>query len=193
MDWEDLVGKAQAGDREAFWTLIEPECERLLRFVRSRVRNPEDALDLTQEILLGARNNLPQLAKSDWFRYWLWGVARNVIASWVRNLRNFPISLTDEHEAELTAAGPEPTAVLELWEEVDALPEEQREVIRLKYAGRCTHAEMAHILGIAESTVNKRLCEAREQLRRRWRGYGSWEGKLFDPEGPTGNGVCPRP
>jgi RNA polymerase sigma-70 factor, ECF subfamily len=165
----------------------------LLRFICSRVRNYEDAQDLTQDVIAAALKNLAQLETPRLFRSWLRGIARNVLLDWVKNLGHVHISLSEEREANLQAVGDGPPALLELWEDVDALPEEQREVIRLKYAGRCTYAEMAAVLGIAESTVSKRLCEAREQLRRRWRGYGSWEGQLFDPDAPASSATTQEP
>ncbi len=161
MDLEYLVRQAQEGDRNAFLILIEPEYEPLLRYMRAHVRKAEDAEDLCHDVLVAALKNLPQLTHRLLFRRWLWRIAENKVRDYIKGLGHVSASLGDEREANLPAASDGMAVRVELWEEVDALPEELRKVVRLRYAAGLTCAKIAKLLRIGESTVRKRLFDAR--------------------------------
>jgi RNA polymerase sigma-70 factor (ECF subfamily) len=182
MEVENLVRRAQEGDGESFLKLIEPEYLRLLSYMRSRIRKREDARDLAQDVITAALEDLRTLRKPASFTYWLWAIARNVVSNYHKDPANAQPSATEEQEAGLAARDDPHSAAYDLWELVDSLPADLREVIHLKYAARFTHAEMAEMLGVAEATVNKRLGDARKLLRQRWRG-GDGTGEL--PALPT--------
>jgi RNA polymerase sigma-70 factor (ECF subfamily) len=54
--------------------------------------------------------------------------------------------------------------------EVEALPEECREVIMLYYYQDLTYRDLAQLLGVSAATVNARLTRARSLLRERLSG-----------------------
>lgn len=62
------------------------------------------------------------------------------------------------------------TKLKELYEEIDRLPAEQREVIDLLYFGRMTQAEAAEVLEVPLSTVKGRLLRAKDALSRAFHG-----------------------
>lgn len=54
-----------------------------------------------------------------------------------------------------------------LQKEINRLPPEQQEVIRLYYTNTFTYKELAKMLGVSTATVNARLTKARQTLRER--------------------------
>ena len=54
-----------------------------------------------------------------------------------------------------------------LAEQVQALPEEYREVLMLYYHQDATYQDLAEMLGVSTATINARLTKARAMLRRR--------------------------
>jgi len=49
---------------------------------------------------------------------------------------------------------------------IEALPARHREVVRLRFYGQATEAEIAAALGIAQGTVKSRMANALGKLRR---------------------------
>ena len=62
---------------------------------------------------------------------------------------------------------PSSRSVVTLPEQVAALPEEYREVIRLYYHENLTYRDLAQMLGVSSATINARLTKARGLLRQR--------------------------
>ncbi len=67
---------------------------------------------------------------------------------------------------DLVTTGPSEDVVA-FWAAVRSLPERQRLVVALHYAGDQTTVEVASILGVPEGTVRSDLSRAREVLRPR--------------------------
>ena len=67
----ELVAKAQAGDLEAMEKLLEQAHTSVSYQCRKMLKRPEDAEDLTQEILLTVYTKLDSLQEPAAFRGWL--------------------------------------------------------------------------------------------------------------------------
>ncbi len=79
-----LVQRYQNGDEEAGNTLCQRYLSVLQRFFKRKIRNPEDAEDLTQETFLAALDSLKKGQSPRVFRSWLYGIATHVIARWIQ-------------------------------------------------------------------------------------------------------------
>src|SRR5947199_9066311 len=72
--WTDLailVRRAQAGDREAFGTLVEQFQRTVHAICLRRLSNPSEALEMTQEVFLHVLVRLDQLREPERFAGWL--------------------------------------------------------------------------------------------------------------------------
>ena len=68
-------------------TIWDDYGKRLRRFLLARVSRPEDADDLTQEILIKVHKNLSQLKEADKIQSWLFQIARNALTDHYRKSR----------------------------------------------------------------------------------------------------------
>jgi RNA polymerase sigma-70 factor, ECF subfamily len=127
------------------------------------------AAHVVQETVLRARHD-PDVADSPApsVRAWLFTVARNIIIDEQRsagfsNEIEVPDSLWSDH------AGPEEVNAavdrLLLGDALAQLPADHRAVVRRAYYQRCTTAQIAADLHIAEGTVKSRLHDALRALR----------------------------
>jgi len=179
MSEDELVRQAQADDRNAFWSLIEPYCEHLLAFMRSQVRNRAEADDLTQETILAVLRSINTLRERGQFRSWFWGIAWHQVQRWFRDLdtrvrpltdlvRN-PEASMDDLEGPFLEPDNQGEQVLDLWDVVDHLPINYATVLRLRYAAALSHQQMRDWLDVPASTINRYLREARQLLGERLR------------------------
>lgn len=134
------------------------------------------AEDLTQQTLIEAwKSDRQPECPMEW-KPWLFGVARNVMYRWRRNLaRDLRRSIVlPESDTILAAAGEdadldtglEQQEVVQLLHDIlDELPIETREVLLLKYIHELPQAEVAEQLGLNEKALEGRLHRGKQKLR----------------------------
>jgi RNA polymerase sigma-70 factor (ECF subfamily) len=177
------VDAFQHGDFAAFDELVRRWERKIHGAIYRVVGSEEEARDVGQETFLKAYRALGSFKREARFSSWLYQIALNLCRDRLRRrkLRQH-VSLEELGDSvrDATPRSPAPSA-LELIERndlsravaaaVDALPDEQREVIVLKEYQGLTFLEIADALGLPPSTVKTRLYrglgQLREQLERR--------------------------
>ena len=165
-----LARRLQARDPAAGAELAERFRESLLRFCWGYLGSTDQAEDAVQDIFckVAAAETIPEL-----FRPWLYKVARNHCLTLRRNRaarkdnRPLPAASQVFHAltGNLTRLARE-EAQDQLIEFAHSLPEDQREMLRLRYVEGLSRAEIAEVLEVGESTVKARLFDAMQVLRR---------------------------
>jgi RNA polymerase sigma factor (sigma-70 family) len=168
-----LLGRAQAGDADAFGVLFERHAPAVLRFCFRRTGNATLAEDLTSIVFLEAWR---VRAKVVFFQGralpWLLGVALNVLRSQTRAERSYREALArlpadDVPEPESEAAIARLDAEREMRDvlkAVEQLGRREREVIELCIWEGLTTEEASLALGISAGAVRSRLSRARRRL-----------------------------
>ena len=156
--------------------IIDSALERyeraLISFARAITGDPESARDAVQETFLrlsrqDVRTLEPRLAA------WLFFVCRNCALDHVRKVARFMGDAIDEEHpsddlspaAEVAAA--EETARLR-WL-IDQLPQQQRELVRLKFEAGLSYKQMGEAMQMSVSNVGVQLHVAMRTLRRLWK------------------------
>ncbi len=121
-----------------------------------------DAEDVAQEALIRAWRSLGSLADEARFDAWLMAIVRNLARNRVRDRAAEPRLV-----APALSERAEGDRVERVRAAVEALPEEQREAVRLRFEADMSYEEIAAALGIAADLVRSRLHEAKETLRQR--------------------------
>ena len=81
---EALVDEARSGSKLAFGLLMK-RYERLVYSIAlARVRNPDSAMDITQNVFIKAHTNLGTFTGAGPFKAWLSRIAYNESISWFR-------------------------------------------------------------------------------------------------------------
>jgi RNA polymerase sigma-70 factor (ECF subfamily) len=164
-----LVGRAQAGDRQAFAVLCDRHRARLWRIAAS-VAGGAEVEDVAQEAVLRAYDALATYRGEAPFEAWLCRIALNVARDYQRSAWRRRVTLFERVPAGDAGAGDSPDAEVERRElqrrvrqAVAALPASQRVPIWLHYFEGFSLAEVARLEGVPEGTVRSRL---RAGLRR---------------------------
>ena len=179
----DLIEKAGKGDEDAFELLVLANQKIVYNLALRNLRDPEDALDVSQEVFIKAFTALGSFRGDSRFSVWLYRLTQNACADFARkNRRGGVLSLSgdDEGDIDIPDGGETPEEAAERSElqaavrdAVDALPAASREILLLREFAGLGYAEIAEALHINEGTVKSRLARAREALAELVRGRGT--------------------
>ena len=161
---ERLLIEAAQRDPVRFAELYECNFERVYAFVAYRVRDREEAQDLTAEIFHQA---LASIQRFEWqgkpFVAWLLGIAAKVVADrWERLGRRQEVPADEIEEAGIEALSEQRAMLFQL---VDALPADQRHVILRRFVDQRSVREIAQELGRSEGAVKQLQFRALQTLR----------------------------
>jgi RNA polymerase sigma-70 factor (ECF subfamily) len=169
-----LVKRAVAGDTDAFGELYLLHIDAIYRYVYFRVGDANDAEDLTEQVFLKAWESLPGYKQRGHpFTSWLYRIAHNVVVDHHRRQKPTVSMLSPEKvdwESEhLTSLEQviEAEEAAALGTAIAQLPEEQQQVIILRFIEGLKHAEVARIIRKSEGAcriIQHRALVALNQL-----------------------------
>lgn len=143
----------------------------------TRLHNAKECEDLTSHVWETVLKNIQHLNsdKTVVFRAWLFTIARNCLNKYFSEKQNTALELKEEHEA-VRSQEPQPNETVEEKENaeqihtlINALPDEQRETLTLRYFSDLRNKEIAKILTVSEKTVASNLSRALQTLRERFK------------------------
>ena len=170
---EALMRAYAAGDMAAFEALYARHRGPLYRFLQRNLRNQALAEEMFQDVwqrVIAARGTWkPEAA----FSTWLFRIAHNRLNDHWRAQRHRPVApddaelrttrVPDPHTPERTLSEFEQRRHLQL--ALDALPDEQREVLLLRLEQELTLEQIGEVTGVGRETVKSRLRYAMDKLR----------------------------
>lgn len=162
-----------AGDGTAFEQLYARHRGPLFRFLLRQLRDQALAEEFFQDVwqrVIAARAGWKPEAS---FATWLFRIAHNRLNDHWRGLKHRPAAPEDGEERAARVPDPEtPEHTLSEFEQrrrlqlaIEALPEEQREVVLLRLEQELSLEDIATITGAGRETVKSRLRYAMDKLR----------------------------
>jgi len=176
---QQLVERAQRGDKQAFGLLVSKYQRKLVRLLSRLIRDPAEVEDVAQEAFIKAYRALPSFRGDSAFYTWLYRIGINTAKNHlVSQGRRAPTTTEfDSEEAESFEDGEQlrdintPERVLlskQIGETVnaamEALPEELRTAIVLREIEGLSYEEIAGIMECPIGTVRSRIFRAREAI-----------------------------
>ena len=166
---DELVGRAQRGDQDAFEQLYRLHAGRVFAVCLRLAGDPAAARALAQDVFVRAWERLAGFRGDSAFSSWLHRLAVNVV------LADGRAAARRERRVRTAAAGeeldaPDPRAwtpeQLDLERAIAALPPGARAVLVLHDVEGYGHEAIAEMTGIAPGTSKAQLHRARQLLRR---------------------------
>lgn len=155
------------GDREAFAQLVLFYNEALYRWVARLTGNSHAAEDLVQDTFVRAYQAITRLRPDTNLKAWLFRIAHNLYANWVRDRKGknatLPTEVFDSHSGPEELAQENETS-RRLQQGIDKLPEEWKIALLLRIQEDMAFREIAVALGTTEETARWRVYKARQKL-----------------------------
>jgi RNA polymerase sigma-70 factor (ECF subfamily) len=181
---QQLVERAQRGDKRAFDLLVVKYQRKLGRLLSRFIRDPAEVEDVAQEAFIKAYRALPSFRGDSAFYTWLYRIGINTAKNYLVALGRRAPTVTefDSDEAESFEDGEQlrdintPESMLmskEIGSTVNAamedLPEDLRTAITLREIEGLSYEEIASIMNCPIGTVRSRIFRAREAIAARLR------------------------
>lgn len=165
---ETLMDRVREDDLDPLGLLFERYHQAVFSFFVQTCGNRSISQDLVQDVFFRIINYRASYRSGAPFKPWLYRIARNVRADYLKkkastNLssealredqhpRHMPDSVQDEHNAEVYT-------VLRL------LPEDKRELLVLSHVEQLSYTELAQIYEVSVNAVRIRVCRALQAFR----------------------------
>lgn len=163
-----LVKQTILENKEAFHQLVRKYRVSIYTMILSKVRNVDDAQDLTQETFLEAFRDLSLLKNPECFYSWLCQIARHRCYDWQRKNHNNQVTLDESLKIE-TLTADEILAYDELMvnviQAIDELPEIDRDLMKSYYLDNISYAELQAKHKLSYKGVTNRIFRARQKVR----------------------------
>lgn len=175
----DLVKKSLNGDEESFRVLIDRYKNYVFSIVLSKIKNYEEAENISQEVFLQVFLSLKDY-KDDNFKAWIGRISFNKTIDHIRKARNKvnnEISEIDEDKIEeIFIDNKDPSKEIEnkelgetLIEILEEIPAIYSETIKKHYIHQKTYEEIAKEERISIKTVETRMYRGRKLIQEIWR------------------------
>ena len=160
----EILELVQKGDREAYQEIVVRHMQSAYYVALAFIHNHQDALDISQEAFIRAFRKIKKFDTKRPFFPWFYRILKNLCVDHYkrrRRLNEVPLEnvrvLAVEHEdREMKKA---------LWKGIDELPDEQKEIIVLRYFQQLSYQEIAEILDKPIGTVMSSLFYAKKRLK----------------------------
>lgn len=163
---DELVQKAQQGDKSAMEQLYTKNVQRTYRYILSNISDTSSAEDVTSTVFAKAFGNLAAFKGDASFATWLYAITRNELYKYYTEKKiatDIFAPFEEEELVDTTFDEKEPTEdELRIFQEEEhakekvallfsKLPQKYSEILRLKYLMSMTFSEMAIAMNITRN------------------------------------------
>jgi RNA polymerase sigma-70 factor (ECF subfamily) len=176
---EQLISLYVDGTNEAFDELLERHKDRLYMYIYHSVKNEDLADDIFQDTFVKAIMTIKQgrYVDNGHFLAWITRIAHNLIIDYYRQIRNENLQSTDDEDfnilnrkefSDVTVEDMMVTSQIhsDVRRLIRALPDNQREVLVMRYYKNMSFKEIADTTGVSINTALGRMRYAILNMRR---------------------------
>ncbi len=175
---QSLVERVQKGDKSAFDVLVRKYQHKVVKLISRYIKDPDEALDVSQEAFIKAYRALPNFRGDSAFYTWMYRIAINTAKNYLvaqgRRLPNVDIEAQEAEQFEgantlKEFATPEQLLQRDEIEEtvfstIEKLPEDLKTAITLREIDGLSYEEIAEAMSCPVGTVRSRIFRAREAI-----------------------------
>ena len=160
----EICELVQKGDREAYEEIVVRHMQTAYYVALAFLHNHQDALDISQEAFIRAFRKIKKYDTKRPFFPWFYRILKNLCIDHYKHrrrlnevpLENVRVLEVEQEDREMKKA---------IWKGIDELPDEQKEIIVLRYFQQLSYQEIAEILDKPIGTVMSSLHYAKKRLK----------------------------
>ena len=179
----ELVKRAQQGDRDAFRQLVETYQRKVYGICIGMLKDPDDSMDVSQEVFIKVYRYLEKFNFQSSFYTWLYRITVNKCIDYIRKQKrkrevDYDDGILRDGEVEgddsllPSRLGINPDKVYgrkelrgKMLEALETLSEKHRTILILREVEGLAYDEIAEVLQISKGTVMSRLYHARRYFQ----------------------------
>lgn len=168
MNSKTLIQSCLQDDQKAQKQLYDLTCDKVMTTCKRYSKDHEEARDFFQESYIRIFKNLHsfQIEKGDLLA-WVYTITRNVVFDKLRNKKlNFVELTVEAEELEYNVEQLDTLLPNEVESEIQKMPDGYRTILNLFVFEEQSHAEIAKILNITESTSRSQFLRAKKYLKK---------------------------
>ena len=165
---EELIKKAQKGDKNAFTDIILQIRNDLYKIAKTRISSDDDIEDLIQDTMIETYKHIKKLREPEKFKMWVIKILVNKCNKLYKKKYRKDISI-DEYNLEnyiILNSQKDIEDDLNFYYLIKKLKYEERIVLILHYMEQYSVKDISKILNINENTVKTHLYRARERIKK---------------------------
>lgn len=160
----EILALVKKGDAQAYQQIVKKYMQTAYYIALGFVHNHQDALDLSQESFIKAFRKIKSFDAGRPFFPWFYRILKNLCIDHFKRIRRrmeIPLEesyflIQDSEDKEMKEA---------MWQGIEKLPFEQKEIIILRYFREYSYEEIAEITGKPIGTVMSSLYYAKKKLK----------------------------
>lgn len=164
----EIVRLAKEGNRESFAQVYDMIAPELYRVALYTLGNEQDAEDAVSETFVEAYKGIKNLRDESSFKRWMMTIlsvrCKRHIAGYIKERKN--IDIDDILEEPSMPDGVSPSDKISVWDAVETLSEEERQIVMLATVQGYTTREVSEMLELPHGTVSSKLHRTLKKLRR---------------------------
>ena len=179
-----LIRKIQAGDHQAFETLINRYQRQVANLIYVTMGNRDDVDDLAQEVFIRVYKSLPRFRFDATFFSWIYRITMNLCIDEIRKKKirkvlSLDFLTEDSIEKDRKDKDPHTPSDDVMTEEkigvvrsaLQRLTPAHRDVLLLREYQDFSYEEIARTLGLSMEAVKSRIFRARAEMKKLLQGY----------------------
>ncbi len=166
----EVLEQIKKGNKEDYRQIVDRYMKRAYYIALGFVHNEEDALDISQEAFIKAYRKIKNFDINGKFFPWFYMIIRNLCFDYIKKrkrlnevpLNGVRILNTEKEDREMKKI---------LWQGIENLSMEQKEIIVLRYFQDFSYKEIAQILNKPIGSIMSSLYYAKSKLKKELKKY----------------------
>ncbi|MFI4912563.1 MAG: sigma-70 family RNA polymerase sigma factor [Sedimentisphaeraceae bacterium JB056] len=176
VDEKIIIKECLNGNHKAFAILVDKYKSFVCSIAYCTIGNIDASEDIAQEVFLNVWKNLSSLKDHKKLKAWLSTITRNTVSHYIKKAQTVPKAIGSNIELvkfKHQPKGEQVDKIIEdeeytmLWDTLETIPVEYREVLVLYYRHDDSVKQVAAFLSLTQETVRQRLSRGRNMLRDR--------------------------
>ena len=152
--------------RETLTNYIKENQEKFYRIALTYSKNEDAALDIVQEAIVKALNNINKLKKEEYVKTWFYRILINECLQYIKKSKRISIYEFQDIESQIEWNDDISINGIDMYKYIESLDSKLRTVIILRYFEDMKIEEIAKITKANVNTVKSRLYKALQVLKK---------------------------